>query len=81
MNKLRIYCKEYVDLDIPDYVFKAYDENHFKDMLNEFIRSAMLSPDWWKPNNYQMEELAISYRRKKKGLDRIEAELSKGNTV
>lgn len=68
-----------IEIDIPDYVFKAYDEKHFMFMLNSYIRERMMQPDWYHVNANDVEEMRIAYKRRKKGEDRIEGEMERGN--
>jgi len=68
-----------IEIDIPDYVFKAYDEKHFMFMLNSYIVERMMQPDWYRINANDVEEMRIAYKRRKKGEDRIEGEMERGN--
>ena len=80
--KIRVLPKsDIIELDIPDYVFNAYDEKHFQYMLDQYIMEVMMQPTWWQSSPKDIEEARIAYKRRKKGLDRIEGERERGNIL
>lgn len=78
--KVRIYpVNQIIEVDVPEYVFSGYDEKHSQWMLDDYIRTVMMQPDWWHVDVSDKEEVRLAYKRRKKGVERIEGEMQRGN--
>lgn len=79
--KIKIHPTDLIELEVPDYVFRGYNEDHMLGMLESYIRETMTSPEWYIVNANDINEVKIAYKRRKKGLDRLDAETERGNTL
>ncbi len=79
--KVKIHPVDIIELDIPDYIFRGYNEDHMLGMLEAYIRDSMIDPGWYTVNANDKNEVRLAYKRRKKGLDRLDAETERGNVL
>jgi len=79
--KIKIHPQDPIVLEVPEYVFNAYNEHHMMNMLNAYIKETMMSDQWYLVNVGDVTEVRIAYKRRRKGLDRLDAETERGNLI
>ncbi len=73
--------KDEFEFEVPDYIFKGYDELHAMYMFETYLREVMMSAEWWEVNVNDKEDVRLAYKRRRKGLDRVEGEQQRGNVL